>query len=731
MFYGLAVVLVAWLIMPGTATAQRVIRRTIAHWRFEPGQKFLEDSSGNGHNLVHGSGAASQAQPVPDKAMKAPGSGSAHFDGTSVLMTDNRLNLSRLVTNVRFPELRCVEISWYQRVQSAAPRRVLFEHSRNFKDVEGAFSAGVNSAYTGTPPPPPGQGFITYRPLLPAIPGAVPSLPPNPDDGIQLPPRATVRAFPHALGVVPPGGTWEKFRLMIAGTTDGRTAIALFDSRGFQISTTLARSNGEIGFANERFYIGARDETAQLGFVGNIDELLVENVILESEPSRPFSRPGDFPGPIVLPFEGAGPASGVIVDAEGMLRMTQADDPQNKLLLKRIASARANLNPQLAQASPLRKISLNRLEAAVRARLEMKQPPTEEMQYLAGLTRVRYVFYYPESKDIVLAGPAEAWALDGMETPRALQSSRPTLQLQDLIVALRAFPPSGEASNAILVSIDPTAEGLAKMQAFLHEVGPHATPADTEQIIDGLRNSLGMQRVRVEGIAANTHFAKVLLECDYRMKLIGIGLERPPVKIMSYVDRAASGSKQALQRWYFTPDYQCVRMAADGLGLQLVGDAVHLVSENQTVDHKGGRAVTKGKNKASEAFTTSFNKKYSELATSLPVFAEMRNCIDLAIAAAFIQQEGFYRKAGWAAEAFHDESALPVETAEVPRHTETVVTAVWKHNRLLTPVGGGVLLEPREALHAKNRLPDEGRCVSTLRDSANLNDLPVHQWWWD
>ena len=37
---------------------------------------------------------------------------------------------------------------------------------------------------------------------------------------------------------------------------------------------------------------------------------------------------------------------------------------------------------------------------------------------------------------------------------------------------------------------------------------------------------------------ANTHFAQVMIEADYRMKLIGIGLERPPVKLASYVDKA-------------------------------------------------------------------------------------------------------------------------------------------------------------------------------------------------
>ena len=42
-------------------------------------------------------------------------------------------------------------------------------------------------------------------------------------------------------------------------------------------------------------------------------------------------------------------------------------------------------------------------------------------------------------------------------------------------------------------------------------------------IVNGLRTSLGMQNIRIGGVRPNTHFAQVLLECDYRMKLIGIG----------------------------------------------------------------------------------------------------------------------------------------------------------------------------------------------------------------
>ena len=117
--------------------------------------------------------------------------------------------------------------------------------------------------------------------------------------------------------------------------------------------------------------------------------------------------------------------------------------------------------------------------------------------------------------------------------PRAcacgIQSGKPALQLQDLVVALRAFAPGERKAPVILCSIDPTAEGLVRMQQFLHSVGSTISPEDTEMIVNGLRTSLGMQNIRIGGVDPRTHFAQVMLECDYRMKLIGIGLETPPV----------------------------------------------------------------------------------------------------------------------------------------------------------------------------------------------------------
>ena len=94
------------------------------------------------------------------------------------------------------------------------------------------------------------------------------------------------------------------------------------------------------------------------------------------------------------------------------------------------------LNRNVARTSRLRKVSLNRLEAALQANNGVL---TDEMRHLAGLLRARYVFYYPETKDIVIAGPAEGWMANPSGRVVGINSGRPVLQLQDLVVALRTF----------------------------------------------------------------------------------------------------------------------------------------------------------------------------------------------------------------------------------------------------------------------------------------------------
>ena len=425
--------------------------------------------------------------------------------------------------------------------------------------------------------------------------------------------------------------------------------------------------------------------------------------------------------------------AGVEVDAKGVLRMKVVADPTGQLQRQSLEAARVKLDRNLARPSESRKISLPRLEAALAARLADGKTATDEMKNLAGLSRIRHVYFYPETKDIVLEGPAEGFAADPTGRMVGIQSGRSILELQDLIVALRAFPPQGGGANVISVSIDPTKEGLAAMQQFLTKVVGRVGPGDANAIATGLRESLGLQVVTFRGVSTQTHFAQVLVEADYRMKLIGIGLEQPPVKIDSYVSRAkpTDVSRNAMERWYFTPNYECVKVTEDRLAMELVGDGVKLIGENERVTAEGGRVNVANVNKASQAFVQQFTAKYPELALKSPVYGQLRNLIDLSVVAAYIQEQDFYGKSEWKMTLFQDEQAYAVETYQTPREVESAVNVIWKGNTLMTPIGGGVQIQPKKALSSANLQVDNSASLSEKRSQVQVDNLAANQWWWD
>ncbi len=427
-------------------------------------------------------------------------------------------------------------------------------------------------------------------------------------------------------------------------------------------------------------------------------------------------------------------AAGVVIDAQGVLRTKFV--PDAGLSRERRRAVYADLPGDLRKRSSFRKVALSRLEAEVARASESGRDIPETLQKLAGLTRVQYVFLYPgegsEPGEVVIAGPAEGWISDATGRVVGIETGSPTLLLEDLAAAVRAFPPGEPTDATIGCSIDPRQEGLAALQSFINKVGrvnPKASPAE---LVDGMREALGPQDVSVDGVSPSTHFAQVMVEADYRMKLIGIGLERVPAKNMkSWVDLNANGgvATNALQRWYFTPDYQCVRSTEDDLGIELVGRGVKLVGADEMVLPNGQRMSANRPDRASKTFTESFTRKYPEIAARNPVYAQLRNLVDLSIVAAWMQEHDAYGRTQWGAETLRNEGAYTIERFIAPLEVQPAINAIQRGNRLVTPIGGGVTLQPRLALDASNLLDDENGAVSAARD-ASL-DLPADRWWWD
>ena len=429
---------------------------------------------------------------------------------------------------------------------------------------------------------------------------------------------------------------------------------------------------------------------------------------------------------------GGGGGAGVVVDAQGVLRFKSV--PDAGLDAERRRAAVEGLPGDLRQPVPLRKVALSRLEAEHAKAVADGRGVPDEILKLAGLTRVQYVFVYPAADgaagEVVLAGPAEPWITDALGRSVGMGSGSPTLLLADLAAAIRAFAPGQPQDRLIGCSIDPTQEGLAAMQDFVRKTGRVNPQAGADRIVAGMKEALGAQKVSVQGVSPATHFAKVLVEADYRMKLIGIGLEPPPVKMTTWIDlaSAATVAANALQRWYFVPDYHCVRIAEDDLAIELVGRGVRLCGADEVVLPDGRRMGADKADKASKTFTEAFTRKYPEIAARSPVYAELRNVIDLAVAAAWMQEHDAYGKAGWDAGKLRDEKSCPIETQPVASRAETAIHAVWRGNRLLTPIGGGVTIVPRMALDEGNLLLDEKGDVKAAHAAVKL---PATGWYWD
>ena len=437
------------------------------------------------------------------------------------------------------------------------------------------------------------------------------------------------------------------------------------------------------------------------------------------------------------------PGAGVLIDAKGVLKTRMLQQMDERTARQLIQAARTNLNEDLMVPSDLRKVSLKRLEQAVAKCVQAGQPIPEDMLYLAGLTRVTHVFYVPQLQDIIIAGPAEGFFADVNGKVVGIDSRKVTLQLQDLIVAMRAFPPTGEQTDMIGVSIDPTTEGLKqfnetvkqvfeRIQPVMQQQGGGLSNLQIAQIAQTFKNALGHQTVTIKGVSPQTNFAQVLVEADYRMKLIGIGLEQPPVRITTFIEKVGPTGlgRNALQRWYFVPDYDCVEVNGDETAMRLVGGGVKLVGESEVVNGEGERSQTGRDSGPSRAFTTSFTRNYNKLADKAPVYGELRNLVDLSIVAAFIQEMDLFAKAEWDMAFFGSENAIPVEVFRTPETVEPAINALFKGRTFMTPIGGGVSIHPRVALDSDKIKQDDSGEIDAALDSL-VGELSDDQWWWD
>jgi len=424
--------------------------------------------------------------------------------------------------------------------------------------------------------------------------------------------------------------------------------------------------------------------------------------------------------------------NGVYVDGAGVLRRaTKSSARADLVALRRDAAVVAG--PQdVRQSSKLRKVSISRLERAMQLKHAAGRPTSDIERSLAGLQRIDYVLMYPESGDVVIAGPAGGWQIDAEGRAVSDTTGRPCLRLDDLVVLWRH---SIERPHDVLgCTINPSAEGLAAAKAYLD--GQQAKPSGRKQQLEQLRRHVGLQTIEVFGIDGHTTAARTLVAGDYHMKLIGMGLEPGVPGVPSYLELVArqdAGAVPALDvlRWWFTLACDAVESDAAREAFALRGVAVRLQGENEFLNATGRRVATGESDDLNRQFAANFNKHYAELAAKYPVYAELENLFALELSGALVASQQLDERAHWHRTYFGPTGGYVPEAAEVPRTVETVSASQKAGSRrVVAGVSGGIHADPWSHV-SEAALVDGDARLKPARQQAAPAAPTADRWWWD
>src|SRR6185369_1824307 len=106
---------------------------------------------------------------------------------------------------------------------------------------------------------------------------------------------------------------------------------------------------------------------------------------------------------VCLARTAAAQVGGVAIDADGILRDASVLSQSDRLKLLQSDAVEPSTTSEINVAAPLRKVSLKKLEQTVAELHVAGKPLPTDVRFLAGLQEVRYVFFTPESGDVVLA----------------------------------------------------------------------------------------------------------------------------------------------------------------------------------------------------------------------------------------------------------------------------------------------------------------------------------------
>ncbi len=416
---------------------------------------------------------------------------------------------------------------------------------------------------------------------------------------------------------------------------------------------------------------------------------------------------------------------GVYVDAKGVLQKVQRKADARLEGARAVAKAKTQRDGSRRQApeSDLRMVSLTRLQRELQLSVALGEPISDEMRYLAGLQRIEYVFVFPETNDLVIAGPANDVQASG---GKVAQSD--SLLLNDLLTLLKNAESNGEFG----CSITPKRANLVRTKQFLAKPTGTLKPRATKKWVGAIRDHLGLQDIQVGGINPGSHVAHVLVEADYHMKLIGMGLEPSVPNVPSYlasIKKETVPKSMDVLRWWFTLKPDAVVQNQRGDSFRLAPQVVQLQSENELITDNGNRVHTGQSSDLNRQFAQRFTDHFDELADRHPVYRRLENVFRMALVAALIHSYAVRYQLEW--DPTWLTSTLTSAVGRTPQEVPSIVNhRVINRRHVVVGVSGGVRVNAREAITNRKR-SDVLVAVSQKSSARPRMARSTGKWWWD
>ncbi len=389
-------------------------------------------------------------------------------------------------------------------------------------------------------------------------------------------------------------------------------------------------------------------------------------------------------------------ASGVWIDAQGIVQ------PKKSKATNRIAASKKEVAEPIALpgvaawqvGSPLRWISLTRLQERLAQRISKGEHASSSMELLGGLARIDYLAWQPSTKEWLIGGPAGEFAIDSAGDLVHQELRLPPVLLEDLL----GIAPHVLGNKGVFgCSIDPQESRLANVQQFLSDKNSLTMLSRTpDKWTQQLTEKLGPQNVTIMGLPKDSPTGLALLVADQHMKRIGLGLESAPKGFNDYIriaDQVNSIPTQGLVRWWFAIRPQTIDTDEEGFVFAMPKNSVQVMSEKEWMDASGKRNATATRDEAADAFAEAFTNRFDEIQKQYPMYGRLRHIFDLTVALEIIRREQKAGRTGGLDGLVRDD--LQPHLLSKPNQVPSIATHRKGSNRqIIAIVSGGVVVQP-------------------------------------